>query len=307
MTNRAEQAFYRIGAVSRLTGLPSNTIRTWERRYGAVAPARSPGGGRLYSEDDIERLQLLKTLSRRGDAIGEIAGLSTAQLFDRSTRNTSPVTPAPPTEHLRVALLHETLGDALQRQSAWEVVAETTSPDAFVTALTHQPPVDVAVLDLSLLAGEVEAAFERCVEATGAEVIVVTYHFASQPVLEALADAGARLLRAPIQLPLLERIVSEQIWTWAGASLEEPPPPIYDAKQLFQLQALSSKIDCECPHHLAQIVETLVSFEDYSAKCANQSPEDEVIHTALRRGTGQARTQMERLLARLVEYEGFEL
>jgi CheY-like chemotaxis protein len=51
---------YGIGAVSRMLGLPAATIRNWEDRYGVVAPARSPGGQRLYSRDDVDRLRLVR-------------------------------------------------------------------------------------------------------------------------------------------------------------------------------------------------------------------------------------------------------
>ncbi len=38
---------FRIGAVERATGIPANTIRVWERRYGLVNPARDETGTRL--------------------------------------------------------------------------------------------------------------------------------------------------------------------------------------------------------------------------------------------------------------------
>ena len=41
---------YQIGTVSSLTGIDAHTIRAWERRYGAIKPARSEAGGRLYDE-----------------------------------------------------------------------------------------------------------------------------------------------------------------------------------------------------------------------------------------------------------------
>ena len=64
-----------IAVAARRTGLSAHTIRKWEERYRAVAPERSPGGHRLYSEGDIERLQLLKRALRTGRRIGDIAVL----------------------------------------------------------------------------------------------------------------------------------------------------------------------------------------------------------------------------------------
>ena len=39
---------YGIGTVARLTGLKSDTLRVWERRYGLGASYKSPTGRRQY-------------------------------------------------------------------------------------------------------------------------------------------------------------------------------------------------------------------------------------------------------------------
>ena len=72
--------------VERRTGLGADLLRAWERRYGAVHPARSAGGQRLYRDADIERLLLLKRLTEEGHSIGTIAARSLAGLI--ATANT---------------------------------------------------------------------------------------------------------------------------------------------------------------------------------------------------------------------------
>lgn len=69
-----------IKAVSLKTGLSPHVIRVWERRYKAVEPARSDTNRRLYSDEDIERLYLLRKATQAGESIGQIAGLSTVEL-----------------------------------------------------------------------------------------------------------------------------------------------------------------------------------------------------------------------------------
>ena len=71
---------YRIGLVSRLTGVSAHQLRIWERRYQTVTPVRSDGGDRLYSDSDVQRLRVLKQLSDRGHSIGQIARLAEAEL-----------------------------------------------------------------------------------------------------------------------------------------------------------------------------------------------------------------------------------
>jgi hypothetical protein len=61
-----------VKAVSRRTGIPAATLRTWERRYGFVRPLRSPSGYRLYSEEDIARIQQVKYLLDQGLRIGAV-------------------------------------------------------------------------------------------------------------------------------------------------------------------------------------------------------------------------------------------
>jgi DNA-binding transcriptional MerR regulator len=55
-----DQPIFSIGAVARVLGIPVPTLRTWEDRYGVVVPERSPGGHRLYSRQQLERLRFLR-------------------------------------------------------------------------------------------------------------------------------------------------------------------------------------------------------------------------------------------------------
>jgi DNA-binding transcriptional MerR regulator/methylmalonyl-CoA mutase cobalamin-binding subunit len=73
-------ARYPLRAVIRRTGLSADVIRAWERRYSAVAPERSAGGQRLYSERDLVRLSLLGRATSEGHSIGEIARLDVPAL-----------------------------------------------------------------------------------------------------------------------------------------------------------------------------------------------------------------------------------
>ncbi len=69
-----------IQVVARRTGLSPDVLRAWEKRYGVVEPGRSEGGRRLYSDEDIERLRLLRRASRVGRRISQVALLGTEQL-----------------------------------------------------------------------------------------------------------------------------------------------------------------------------------------------------------------------------------
>ena len=77
--NMAE-AYQAIQTVARRTGLSAHVIRIWEKRYGAVVPERTATNRRLYSDDQIERLILLRTITQAGHSIGDVANLPAEKL-----------------------------------------------------------------------------------------------------------------------------------------------------------------------------------------------------------------------------------
>ena len=70
-----------IRVVARRTGLSPHVIRKWEERYEAIRPYRSSGNQRLYSDVDIERLQMLNRLVKGGRSISRIAQLPREKLM----------------------------------------------------------------------------------------------------------------------------------------------------------------------------------------------------------------------------------
>ena len=57
---------YTVKHAAALTGIPADTLRMWERRYGVVAPIRSEGGYRLYDDAAIARLTAMNALVGAG-------------------------------------------------------------------------------------------------------------------------------------------------------------------------------------------------------------------------------------------------
>jgi len=71
-----------IRVVSERTGLSPDLIRAWENRHGVVEPFRTDTGHRLYSDDQVEHLRLLRQATRGGRSIGQVASLSSRELGD---------------------------------------------------------------------------------------------------------------------------------------------------------------------------------------------------------------------------------
>ena len=63
----------RIGELSRRAGVSPELLRAWERRYGLLQPTRSPGGFRLYSAADEQRIRAMQQNLERGLSAAEAA------------------------------------------------------------------------------------------------------------------------------------------------------------------------------------------------------------------------------------------
>lgn len=60
-----QRAVFVISVAAELADMHPQTLRTYEKK-GLVAPFRTPGGTRRYSEQDIEQLLVIQELSERG-------------------------------------------------------------------------------------------------------------------------------------------------------------------------------------------------------------------------------------------------
>jgi MerR family transcriptional regulator/heat shock protein HspR len=59
------RGLFSISVAAELAGLHPQTLRIYERE-GLLDPARSPGGARRYSTDDLDRLREITTLMAAG-------------------------------------------------------------------------------------------------------------------------------------------------------------------------------------------------------------------------------------------------
>lgn len=69
-----------IGALSRRTGVPIATLRTWERRYGAPRSTRRPSGHRLFALEAVPFLERALAAIRAGHRPGDVLALNEAQI-----------------------------------------------------------------------------------------------------------------------------------------------------------------------------------------------------------------------------------
>ena len=65
MLNDKNRPVYMIGVAAELAGMHPQTLRTYEQK-GLVTPQRTSGNTRMYSQADIERLELINELTGEG-------------------------------------------------------------------------------------------------------------------------------------------------------------------------------------------------------------------------------------------------
>jgi MerR family transcriptional regulator, heat shock protein HspR len=96
-TPASDRGVYGISVAAELSGIAVQSLRLYER-YGLLTPARSDGGTRRYSADDLARLQRISALVDAGVNLAGIArilgleddnaSLSVANTDLRSTNRT---------------------------------------------------------------------------------------------------------------------------------------------------------------------------------------------------------------------------
>jgi MerR family transcriptional regulator, heat shock protein HspR len=73
MTKRKSKGAYMISAVAEMYGIHPQTLRLYERE-GLLKPSRTEGNTRLYTEEDLQRLEFILTLAR--DLAVNISGIA---------------------------------------------------------------------------------------------------------------------------------------------------------------------------------------------------------------------------------------
>jgi len=149
-----------IAALTRRTGVPPDTIRKWEQRYGVLRPERTPGGQRRYTELDVARVEWLKARIEEGFRIGEAAALlGTAQVEVGGMGGLRAAIVAA-TRRSDVDALRVAIDQALLLDSTEQAFAEVLAP-ALVEIGELWARGEVSVAQEHLASGAVRSALQR--------------------------------------------------------------------------------------------------------------------------------------------------
>lgn len=87
-----DKPYFRIGEVSRLTGVKPYVLRYWESEFPSVAPAKTRANQRIYRREDVERILTIKRLlyTERYTIAGARAKLEAAEGAGAATAGGAP-------------------------------------------------------------------------------------------------------------------------------------------------------------------------------------------------------------------------
>ncbi|MFT4860968.1 MAG: DNA-binding transcriptional MerR regulator [Pseudohongiellaceae bacterium] len=311
-----------IAAVSQLTGISQHLLRSWERRYQAVDTERATNGRRMYSPNNVERLIMIKHLVDRGESVGKIAQLDTADLkeligeLDRQSSSRERLQETP----LRVAVLGYYLTARFEKQDELpaniEVVACSASIANFKADIRRLQP-NALIIEAPTLLVSMEDLVRELIDASGADRVAVTYGFGRREHVRSLQQLGVHTAQTPINPRELLSLLSSAPLRLAEPKKKAKPQPkdiegapmevpgrLFDEQELARLAGASSTLECECPNHIVDIVLSLTAFEAYSAACESRDTKDAELHAYLHMVTASVRARMERALERVARKEG---
>ncbi len=312
---------YRIATVSSLTGIPVPTIRVWESRHAVVQPTRNAGNVRLYRRADIERLSLVKAAVDAGHAISTVASLTDRQIKARF--KDAPVRPAHARKACcRVLVFGVALASVLK--TAWQTRSDvrlqgslpalptlSAFPNGAVADFESMPSVDAVIIDTPVVSNALPATVRQLRAATKAPVVIVVYGFANRQVLARLDAANVIALAAPTDPAQLARICQlglavepAPLTAFSQMLMHSAAPRRYADAFLMQLSQMPSKVQCECPNHLADLLTKLSAFERYSLECESTNIKDAAMHAMMFSASGHCREFLEEVLRRLLAHEG---
>lgn len=321
-TAHEKSTHYRIGTASRLSGIPVDTIRIWERRYSVVNPMRSRGSDRLYSNTDIKRLALLKKLTERGYSIGDIARLDNDKLEQQLHEDQRAIIDLQKSRRHNGLIRVAVLGDVLPLRIKAVKKEHEYHDFSYVSLETHlgdfesclnRDEIDIMVLEYPALQADTSAEIKRLIKLAGTRHVFIVYGFGAKQQLEAFNDSSITLLQAPVALPALHQEIRKVFYAeplsinnlYNMDSAGPAPERIFTNQGLVTAAGKSTSIKCECPQHLSGIIQKLIQFEIYSSECENRDDKDRQLHQYLKNVTGHARALMENALKQTLEAEGY--
>ena len=309
---------YKIGAVSRLTGINIPTLRSWENKYSIVTPTRINGTQRGYTKDDLDKLSLIQALLEAGDSISSLQGLSIEELERRLEDNT-------PIQNDRAI----NLKNNFKAISIGTMIPNLDKTPAGLPKidLIHNydlsqysendnvefdPSADLLIVELPTLHTHTVEWISRLQNQNRIEHSIVLYRYASPGGVKASSNNHKiNILRQPVSAQDIQLMcgfitAGDEYQTYTNQPSASDHQP-FTEKELWEISIMANPVHCECPKHLSSIISSLLGFEKYSADCEELSESDRLLHNELEANAKQARIIMENSLRKVIEENAVDI
>lgn len=200
----ATGGIYSIGAVAKMLGLTVQTLRAWEDRYEQVIPSRSPGGRRLYSREQVDRLQFVCEQVEAGLQPSDAHRLLAERSRERADLHTHLRGQAPGDEEGRVSVLlaerdpyAAEFVDYFLRTEGYAVRIVLQATEA--RQIIEDEPPTLVVVDLMISGGEGLALCRAARERASIPILAVSAVDSRDEALECGADAFLQKPLEPLQ------------------------------------------------------------------------------------------------------------
>lgn len=287
---------FSIGAVSRLTQIPTHTLRKWETRHNIAVPVRTDTGRRMYTEDQVEQLRLIKQLVDKRHALSQLADMDLAALRDLLGLHHEPESTPISSVTLVGHRLHARLtGEGVVQERfngdlrAWLETDPPSDSDALVVEIGALTAADVELL------APLKARYDK---------FIVVFKYGNRTQIAALNEAGIECVEAPVDERALLSLLNARAERPDEA---EAPRGRFSTEELARVAALSPGLACECPNHIAKLLIDINAFEAYSMACEDSDPAEQALHEKLAQISAQARALFEDALVAVAVADGLEL
>ena len=305
---------YKIGAVSKITGINIPTLRSWENKFDIVTPTRVNGTQRGYTKQDLDKLVLIQALIDSGDSISSLRGLSLEQLQSRLLSNDSSKNDSNSSHEKLLELNVITIGTMIPDLEAETAglpsinVAKKYDLDEFTDDENEEIKCDcdLIIFELATLHIKTINWIKDILTYNSINHCIILYRFASSDgMMAANNDKRINTLRQPVSAQdifLMIKFLTDiepSNRNSVKARHDEHVP--FTDKELWEISVMANPIHCECPKHLSSIISSIKGFEKYSADCEELSESDRILHRELEENAKEARIIMEKSLRKVIK------
>lgn len=314
-TSNYQQPTYSIGVIARLTGLSTHSLRMWERRYGLGASIRSNNGRREFTKTDLDHLRLIKQLIDRGMRIGDIARLPQKTLSGLCVKQTETSLSTSASDAIETAVIGHSLSQFFDKHhQRYPQLALSCQPQSIEEWLRDKAATGgarVYLLQVDMLNTSIATQLRKLKQTDNS--VGVIYRYGTSDITTGLEKLGIAMTRGKITTEGMDSMVRELLRQQSYNSLLEQSAEAFDIplpsdrprqfneQQLLEATKRSNKLNCECPSHLSELINSLNAFEDYSQQCGADNWKEASVHACIYAYTTQARYLMEKALVAVLE------